>query len=144
MNKDAIRFLTAHLNKPVTNSPSPFMNWLQPELKLVQEGKLIFAHQIRPEMTNPFGTLHGGVTAAIIDDAIGATLISFGEPFFYVTVNLNIDYFANARQGETILAETAINKKGKTIVNAECAIWNEDKSRLLAKGYTNLIKTEPK
>nr|WP_246282430.1 hypothetical protein [Flavobacterium agri] len=42
------------------------------------------------------------------------------------------------------MAETKINKKGKTVVNAECEIWNEDKSKLLAKGYTNLLKTAQK
>ncbi|RYZ80972.1 MAG: PaaI family thioesterase [Proteobacteria bacterium] len=120
------------------------MNWLQPKVVSVEHGKLVFSHAIRPEMTNPFGTLHGGVTAAIIDDAIGATLISFGEPFHYVTVNLTIDYFASARSGDVILAETNIIKKGKTIVNAEGSIWNDDRTKLLARGYTNLIKTEIK
>jgi len=95
-------------------------------------------------MTNPFGTLHGGVIGAIIDDAIGATLISYGEPNFYVTINNVIDYFASGRENDIIIATTAINKKGKTIVNAQCEIWNSDKTKMLAKGYTNLLKTEIK
>ncbi|RZJ73110.1 MAG: PaaI family thioesterase [Flavobacterium sp.] len=118
------------------------MNWLKPTLRKVEQGHLVFEYEVRPEMTNPFGTLHGGVTAAIIDDAIGATLIEFEEPFFYVSINLNVDYFANAKAGEKIIAETSVNKKGKTIVNAQCEIWNSDRTCLLAKGYTNLLKTE--
>ena len=110
----------------------------------VEEGKLVFQYTVRNEMTNPFKTLHGGITAAMIDDAIGATLISLGESNFYVTINLAIDYFAAAKENDVILAETSIIKKGKTIVNAQCEIWNEDRSKLLAKGYTNLIKTEIK
>lgn len=138
----ASKFLHDHIGKQVSSSPSPFMNWLQPQLRLVEEGHLVFAHTVRPEMANPFGTLHGGVTAAIIDDAIGATLIAYGEPHFYVTINNVVDYFFPAVVGEIVLAETAILKKGKTVVNAQCEIWNADKSRLLAKGYTNLLKTE--
>ncbi|WDO11843.1 PaaI family thioesterase [Flavobacterium sp. WW92] len=144
MNNEAFHFLKQHIGKEVTQSPSPFMNWLKPKMVSVEEGKLSFEYTIRKEMTNPFGTMHGGVIGAIIDDAIGATLISYGEPHFYVTINNVIDYFASAKENDVIISETAINKKGKTIVNAQCEIWNKDKTKLLAKGYTNLLKTDIK
>lgn len=144
MDNPAFQFLKSHIGKEITQSPSPFMNWLRPKMILVEQGRLSFEYTIRHEMTNPFKTLHGGITSAIIDDAIGATLIAYGEPHFYVTVNLAIDYFYAAKEGDTIIAETSINKKGKQVVNAQCEIWNADKSKLLAKGYTNLLKTDIK
>ncbi|MCY1505507.1 Thioesterase superfamily protein [compost metagenome] len=144
MNNEAFLFLKQHIGKEVTQSPSPFMNWLKPKMVSVEEGKLSFEYTIRKEMTNPFGTMHGGVIGAIIDDAIGATLISYGEPHFYVTINNVIDYFASAKENDVIISETAINKKGKTIVNAQCEIWNKERTKLLAKGYTNLLKTDIK
>lgn len=144
MNNEAFLFLKQHIGKEVTQSPSPFMNWLKPKMVSVEEGKLSFEYTIRKEMTNPFGTMHGGVIGAIIDDAIGATLISYGEPHFYVTINNVIDYFASVKENDVIISETAINKKGKTIVNAQCEIWNKDRTKLLAKGYTNLLKTDIK
>lgn len=97
-------------------------------------------HQERNDQ--PLQDLACGITAAIIDDAIGATLIAYGEPHFYVTVNLAIDYFYAAKETDVIIAETSINKKGKQIVNAQCEIWNADKTKLLARGYTNLLKTD--
>lgn len=144
MKNDAFEFLKQHIGKAVATSPSPFMNWLRPTMLIVEEGKLVFQYTIRNEMTNPYRTLHGGIIAAIIDDAIGATLISYGEPYFYPTINNVIDYFASARENDVILAETSINKKGERIVNAQCEIWNQDKTRLLAKGYTNLLRTDIK
>lgn len=141
MDTAEAEYLKNHIGKVVTNSPSPFMNWLQPVMLLVEEGVLEFQYTVRHEMTNPFGTLHGGITAAMIDDAIGAILICYGEPFFHVTINLNIDYFAAAKQGDVLIARTAVIKKGKQIVNAQCEIWNADRTKLIAKGYTNLIKT---
>lgn len=141
MDTAEARYLKNHIGKVVTSSPSPFMNWLQPIMLLVEEGVLEFQYTVRHEMTNSFGTLHGGITAAMIDDAIGATLICYGEPFFHVTINLNIDYFAVAKQGDVLIARTAVIKKGKQIVNAQCEIWNSDRTKLIAKGYTNLIKT---
>jgi acyl-coenzyme A thioesterase 13 len=135
-------FLRQFIGKEVVGSPSPFMNWLRPTMLKVQEGSLAFQYTVRPEMTNPFGTLHGGITAAMIDDAIGATLIVYGEPVFHVTINLAIDYFAAAKEGDVIIAETQLIKKGRQIVNAGCDIWNHDRSKLLAKGYTNMLRTE--
>lgn len=144
MYSEASAFLKDRIGKEVSDSPSPFMNWLKPIILKVEEGSLAFQYTIRKEMTNPFGTLHGGVTAAIIDDSIGATLISYGESFFYVSVNLVIDYIASAREGDVIVAETTVIKKGNQIVNAQCDVWNADRTRLIAKGYTNLLKTEIK
>jgi len=142
MDTKEATFLRQFIGKEVQGSPPPFMNWLRPVLLKVAEGSLAFQHTVRAEMTNPFGTLHGGVTAAIIDDAIGATLIAYGEPVFHVTINLAVDYFAAAREGDVIIAETQVIKKGSQIVNAQCEVWNEARTRLLAKGYTNLIKTK--
>ena len=144
MFSQAAAMLKANIGKEITESPSRFMAWLRPVVLKVEEGSLSFQHTIRKEMTNPFRTLHGGVTAAIIDDAIGATLISYGEPYFYVSVNLVIDYLSAAVEGDVIIAETKVVKKGKQLVNAECEVWNADRSRLIARGYTNLLKTEIK
>jgi len=144
MNSKAKEFLQRYKGKEVENSPSPFMNWLKPVMAAVEDGSLTFEYTVRKEMTNPFGTLHGGVTAAMIDDAIGATLISYGEPYFYVSVNLVIDYFSPAREGDIVVSKTAILKKGSQITNAQCEIWNKDRTKLIARGYTNLLRTEIK
>jgi len=144
MNSKAKEFLQSYKGKEVEDSPSPFMNWLKPVMAAVEEGSLTFEYTVRKEMTNPFGTLHGGVTAAMIDDAIGATLISYGEPYFYVSVNLVIDYFSPAREGDIVVSKTAILKKGNQITNAQCEIWNKDRTKLIARGYTNLLRTEIK
>lgn len=144
MFSEAAQFLKDRIGREVIDSPSPFMSWLKPVMVAVTEGSLTFQYTVRHEMTNPFGTLHGGIIAAMIDDAIGATLISYGEPNFYVSINLSVDYLSSAREGDVIVAQTAITKKGKQIVNAQCEVWNADKTRLIAKGYTNLLKTEIK
>lgn len=136
-----LEFLQSFTGREFTDSPSPFMHWLKPVLISAESGKLSFRYTIRKEMTNPIGTLHGGVTAAIIDDIIGATMFSLNEDQFYTTVNNVIDYFAPAREGDTVIADTLILKKGNQIVNAQCEIWNANKSRMLAKGYSNLLKT---
>lgn len=133
-----------HIGKEFTASPSPYMNWLRPIILKAEQGQLSFRYMVRKEMTNPMGTLHGGVTSSIVDDVIGATMFSLNEACFYTTLNLVVDYFAPAREGDIILADTTIIKKGRQIINAQCEIWNEKRTRLIARGYSNLLKTNIK
>jgi uncharacterized protein (TIGR00369 family) len=135
-----LEILQEHIGKEFTASPSPYMKWLRPVVLKAEQGQLSFRYIIRKEMTNPMGTLHGGVTSSIVDDIIGATIFSLNEDCFYTTVNLVVDYFAPAREGDIIIADTSIIKKGKQMINAQCEIWNENKTKLIAKGYSNLLK----
>ena len=141
MNKPLTYFQT-QIGKDSSKSPSPLMRWLNPTLLSVSEGVLEFSYVIREEMTNPLGILHGGTTAAIIDDAVGAAVFSLGKPDMYTTVNLAVDYFASAKAGDTIIAKTSIVKNGNQIVNTSCEIWNADRTRMIAKGHSNLIKLQ--
>ena len=141
MNKSLALF-KANIGKDATHSPSPLLRWLNPTLVSAEEGALEFSYIIREEMTNPMHILHGGTTAAIIDDAIGATVFSLGNTHLYNTVNLNVDYFSTAKEGDTIIAKTAMVKKGNQIMNVQCEVWNAEKTRLIAIGYSNLLKTK--
>lgn len=143
MNK-TLAFFKSQIGKDSSASPSPLMRWLNPSLHEVEEGKLEYSYVVREEMTNPIGIIHGGATAAIIDDAIGAAVFSLGNTYLYTTVNLVIDYFGRANVGETIYAKTKIVKKGRQIINGECEVWNADKTRMIAKGQSNLIQTNIK
>lgn len=137
---DKLEILKTFIGKEFSGSPSPFMRWLNPTVISAEEGHLEFQYTVRQEWLNPMGNLHGGVTAAIFDDIIGATMFSLNENNFIVTVNNSIDYFSTAKENETIIAETKIIKRGKQFVNSECEIWNSDKTRLIARGTSNLFK----
>ena len=139
-----LEHLKTLIGKEFTDSPSPFMRWLNAIVVSAEKGHLEFQYTIRPEWLNPIGNLHGGVTAAIIDDVLGATMFSLNEPNFYTTINNVIDYFAIGKESENIIAETHITKLGKQFINATCEVWNADKSRLIAKGTSNLFRTEIK
>ncbi len=134
--------LKSFLGKEFTESPSAFSRWLKPIVISAEEGHLEAGYTVRAEWLNPVGNLHGGVTASIIDDILGATMFSLNEPYFYTTINNVIDYFSAVKEGEKIVAETKIIKRGKQFINAQCDIWNADKTRLIAKGTSNLFKTE--
>lgn len=139
-----LEILQEHIGKDFSVSPSPFTYWLKPVILAAEPGHVAFSFTVRKDMINPIGTLHGGVTAAIMDDVIGATLYTLNEEHFYTTINNVVDYFASAREGDVVIADTQLIKKGRQIVNAQCEIWNAEKTRLIARGYSNLLKTDIK
>jgi acyl-coenzyme A thioesterase 13 len=137
-----LEIIRSFVGKEFSASPSPFMRWLGPTVVEAREGNLVFMYVVRKEWLNPMERLHGGVTAAIIDDAIGATMFSYNEENFYTTINNVIDYFSSAGEGEKIVVETQVVKKGKRFVNAQCDVWNSNRTKLIAKGSSNLFKVE--
>lgn len=139
LSEQRMNFFKAQIGKDVIESPSGFMNWLAPVIISVDSGVLVCKYTIRKEMTNPYKMLHGGVTAGIIDDLIGATVYLMGLNNQFTTVNNYIDYFAPAAEGDEIIAETSIIKRGRTILNLQCEITLPAKGRLIARGYSNML-----
>lgn len=138
-SNDRLKVFQSFIGKEVNNSPSNFMNWLKPTVISAEKGCLHCSYVVRNEMTNPYGILHGGITAGIIDDLIGATVFTLGLNNAYTTVNNNIDYFAPAKEGDVIIAKTSIVKQGKVIINLQCEVFLPSKNRLIAKGCSNML-----
>lgn len=70
---------------------------------------------VRPELTNIFGTLHGGVTATLVDAAAGVALFGLlGGQRAVTTVELKVNYLNPAGDGK-VRARSKIIKLGKTL-----------------------------
>ena len=139
---DALKMLQYSIGKEAQGTPSPFMNWLKPKILSAEKGKLTLSYVVRNEMTNAMGNLHGGITSGIVDDILGATVFSLGESHFYATINLSIDYLSAVKEGDVVIAKSEIIKHGRQLIHAQCEIWNADQTRLVARGQSNLLKTE--
>jgi acyl-coenzyme A thioesterase 13 len=125
------------------NSASSFGRWLNGTLRSVEsDGSMTMEYTVRPEMLNPAQTLHGGVAAAMMDDVIGAAMFSLGKKNLFTTVNLVVDYFASAKVGDTLQAKVAIVKHGSTIMHIQCELWSMQKSRMIARSVSNMMKTD--
>lgn len=137
----ALAFLQAHIGEEITQSPSPFGNWLKGHIISAEEGVIERDFVVRKDMLNPLGTLHGGVTAAMMDDVLGMTVYSLGQPNFQVTVNLNVDYFLPAKEGDVLRVKGEVVRDGRRLINAFVNIYNEE-GVLVARGTSNLMKSE--
>jgi acyl-coenzyme A thioesterase 13 len=122
-------------------SPSLVAKWLDGKLTAAEYGSLTFEFEVKPEFTNPVKILHGGVSSAIMDEVIGATVYSLDKEAFYASVNLNVDFILPAKEGEIIIARSQVIRNGNTIVHVECEIRNEA-GDLIAKSVSNMVRTK--
>ncbi len=137
-----LEIIKEKIDREDQTSPSAYTNWLQPVAKAAEYGSLTFEYKIRKEMTNPAEILHGGVVAGIMDDLMGATVYSMELPGQYVTVNLEVSFFAIAKRGDVIRARSRMMKKGRKVIHMECEIWHPEKDKLIAKGSANLMRAD--
>jgi len=81
----------------------------------------------------PPGFVHGGATAAVLDEAMGLAIWQAG--YRAVTVNLMIDYRKPVPLGEPILIRAAMSGKAKRRIETSGEIFLPDKSvAVFAKG----------
>lgn len=143
MENEKLALLQAFIGKEFTSSPSPLGRWLKGVVKEADKGAITMEFTVRDEMTNPVGILHGGIVAAIMDDMIGATILSLGRTSFYTSINLVVDYLSSVKNGAVITANTRIVRAGRNVINAECILQNSN-GKLIARGVSNLLKLDTK
>ncbi|MCF6096876.1 PaaI family thioesterase [Thermovorax subterraneus] len=94
--------------------------------KLIELGNGSATIELQPkkELLNIMGILHGGVSAALCDTAMGISVRTFGKTS--VTVELKINYLIPINPGEKVKAYGKVIKLGENICVAESEIINEE------------------
>lgn len=141
--KSRLTWLQQQVGKPMSASPSPFAHWLNGTLLEATEEGCKASFKIRKDMTNPMGMLHGGVTAGIFDELMGVTFFGMDTEYFFPTIDLSVVYFAAAREGDEVIAQTKIIKTGQTIIYMEAFLYDQA-GKLLAKAGSNIAKSNLK
>src|ERR1043165_6982008 len=78
--------------KEVTDSRSPAGNWLKFTLEKLEKGHAVLTSEVRHEMTNPYGNIHGGMMSLVIDEAIGWAVVRLDTNNYYISLNMNVDF----------------------------------------------------
>ena len=86
-----------------------------------------------PDMANPFGSVHGGIIATVIDESCGAALMPMIETPSAPTVSLNIEYLYAVPIGGTYTILSEIVRKGRAMAIADARILDEE-GKLLVRG----------
>lgn len=139
--KDILSWVKEHyLGKVVNNSRSEAGNWLQLTLEEIEKGTATISLTVRKEMTNPYGNIHGGMMALVMDEAIGWAVISLNAENHYTSLNLNVDFLYAIKEGDRLKATATVIRAGKKILHLDCSVYNME-GQLLGKGASNLIVT---
>ncbi len=109
----------------------PFVGHLGIDVDSIGDGKATLSLQLRPELTNSFGSAHGGVIMSLVDVALcTAARSQHPDSIGVITVDLSLQ-FIGVGKGK-LLAEGRVLKPGRNTVFTEGEVRNEDGS-LVAK-----------
>jgi acyl-CoA thioesterase len=95
---------------------------------------------IEPHKLNLLGTLHGGVTATLVDAAAGVAIIAFLGGKSATTVELKVNYLRPVTHGK-VHARSRIVKMGRTLAFATVDV-KDDHGRLIATGSATYMILE--
>ena len=98
---------------------------------------------LRPDVMNPFGVVHGGSVAALIDSAAGSAVAAGTLPGDRImgTIDMQVHFLERAR-GTHLLAEGRVVRAGKAIAVAEVDV-RDDAGALVAKGTATFRLADP-
>ncbi|CAJ0932177.1 unnamed protein product, partial [Mesorhabditis belari] len=96
-------------------------------------GKVRVEFDVAKEMTNPFGTLHGGYTATLIDIVTTTALIAAERPPG-VSVDLHISYLSAAKIGETVVMDAEVIRAGQSTAFTKASLFIKGTDKLIATG----------
>ncbi|MDM0032427.1 PaaI family thioesterase [Variovorax sp. J22P271] len=109
-----------------TTSEIPFARLTGVTLDPARDGRSRGSVALRPEHLNSHGAAHGGLTFTLADTCMGAALRSLLEPTqTCVTVETKMSYF-RAGVGKTMVSESEIVHKGRTIASLQCRVFVDD------------------
>jgi acyl-CoA thioesterase len=88
---------------------------------------------VREQVLNRGGIVHGGVICCLVDQAIGAAVhYALGKGRRAVTVELKVNFLAATTSG-TLFAKGRVIREGKHLLIGEADVTDQE-GRLIAKG----------
>ncbi|XP_034982309.1 acyl-coenzyme A thioesterase 13 [Zootoca vivipara] len=97
-------------------------------------GKVVCEMKVEEEHTNRGGTLHGGLTATLVDNVSTLALLHTERAHPGVSVDMNITYMSAANIGDEIQITAEILKQGRTLAFANVDLRNKATGKLIAQG----------
>jgi uncharacterized protein (TIGR00369 family) len=109
------------------------------EIDEIGPGRARLSVEVRKELLQLQGVMHGGAIASLIDTAVAFAILGASEaPSRFTTVEMKVNYLSAIREGR-VLAEARLIRDGRRIVVAECDVF-DSKGRLAAKGLLTYIR----
>jgi len=103
---------------------SPIYDFLLSDVEIVSATRGTFvAHLVlKKNHVNSRGTLHGAVSAALVDWSGGLAIATHGLEKTGASIDIHVTYVSTAQAGDTIEIEAVANKVGRSIGFTTCKI----------------------
>ena len=135
LNPDHVEAVIKAINQ------GPFFRHLSMTVQEIGTGYSIVELKVGTEHLNPFGGIHGGAYASVIDTAAyWAAYCELEEKVGMISIDLKIDYLAPINDGIIISKGRSI-KIGKSMCLAEATATDED-GKWLAHGTSKMMVTK--
>ena len=109
------------------------------ELVDIRIGEANLKVRIRDDLRQPYGILHGGVTASLIDTAMAfAVRTHLQDREVTTSVDLTVHYLRPHSDGE-ILCTARVVRAGKRVFTVSADVVNND-GKLIATGLSTYLK----
>lgn len=117
----------------------PFVQLIGMELVELEIGEAKIKLDMRDELRQPYGLLHGGATASLIDTAMAfAILGNLSEGEIASTVDLTIQYLRPHTDG-TVTCTAKVTRAGKRLLFVSAEVTNEE-GKLVATALSTYTK----
>jgi uncharacterized protein (TIGR00369 family) len=117
----------------------PFANLLGMRLVDIRPGEAVIKIEMRDDLQQPSGVLHGGVTATLIDTAMAfAVRTHLADHEYTATIDLTVHYLRPHTTG-TATCTAKIVRAGKRIFTVSAEVENED-GKLIATGLSTYTR----
>jgi uncharacterized protein (TIGR00369 family) len=131
LNPDHVAAIRTHVNN------CPYFNLISMKIDTLEMGRSILEVDVQKKHLQPYGIVHGGVYASLIDAAAFWAAYSTIEGSSMTTVEMKLNYLRPAASGRFIARGKSI-KTGKTICLSEATVF-DDNEKMLAHGTATLM-----
>lgn len=115
-----------------------FMNHAFNEPVLVEDDHSVFRMEVRDEVRNTFGMIHGGAICTLADNAAGTAAHTDGRS--YVTQGCSFNMMGNQAEG-VVQAEGRVIHRGRSTAVVEVKITGESGKVLASASFTMFCLT---
>ncbi len=118
---------------------TPYLRHLGIELVEIEAGKAVMKMPMKEELRQPYGLLHGGATASLIDTATAFAVIgAIGRDEKATTVNLTVHYLRPVID-ENCICTAKVVRAGKRLITVSAEVHNEA-GKLIATALSTYTK----
>jgi acyl-CoA thioesterase len=129
LTADDQAFMLRLLEAKIRSNQSPLVfieEMMSYQYRGQEDDQYVHTMEVRPEISNRYGMLHGGILSTFIDTAMGATcFVVNGHSTKTVTLDLQVRFLKEAKNG-TLTCKTRLQKNGRSTAVLESHVYDGD------------------